>query len=156
MECDQSPVDRSLIAHLATTLEESGLPRPLARAYAALMLAKGEGLSTSELRACLDLSKASVSSAVRTLRDFQLIERYSVPESRETHYRVMSGKWGDILARKYSGITMVRKAVEESLALSPSEAARERLAELCDVYSFWEKELTGVTARWDARAEAKC
>lgn len=143
----------ALLDRLVLTLEASGFPRPMARVYAALMLAEGEGLSTSELMARLDISKASITNAMQLLLSVDLAERYRVRGSREAHYRILKGKWGPIMARKFAGISMVRDTAGSALAEAPSEAARERLQEMYDVYSFYEQELARVMERWEARRE---
>jgi DNA-binding transcriptional regulator GbsR (MarR family) len=150
---ERRPAETALLDRLVSTLEAAGFPRPLARVYAALMLAEGEGLSTSELMARLDISKASITNAMQLLLSLDLAERYRVRGSREAHYRILKGKWGPIMARKFSGIAMVRRTAADALATAPSEAARERLQEMYDVYSFFEQEFDGIMARWNARAE---
>jgi DNA-binding transcriptional regulator GbsR (MarR family) len=155
MSPDQQPSDSALLNRLVATLEASGFPHALARVYAALMLAEGEGLSTSELMDTLDISKGSITNAMQLLRSMDLAERYRVSGSRQAHYRILKGRWGPILARKFAGIAMVRKTAEEALTAAPSDAARERLREMHDVYSFFESELSDVMTRWDARHEGE-
>jgi hypothetical protein len=140
-----------LLDRLVSTLEASGFPRPLARVYAALMLAEGEGLSTSQLMASLAISKASITNAMQLLLSMDLAERYRVRGSREAHYRMLKNRWGPIMARKFAGISMVRRTAEEALSAVSSPAARERLLELHDVYLFYEQELADVMTRWEAR-----
>lgn len=150
---ERSPAQTAQLDRLASTLEAAGFPRPLARVYAALMLAEGEGLSTSELMAQLDISKGSITNATQLLLSMDLAERYRVRGSRETHYRILKGRWGPLMARKFAGIAMVRQTAEEALAAATSDPARERLQEMYDVYAFYEKELDGIMARWNARHE---
>jgi DNA-binding transcriptional regulator GbsR (MarR family) len=136
---------------LTRMLEEVGFPHTIARAYVALVLAEGEGLSTGELVEELEVSKASVSNATQFLVGIDLVERYRVRGSREAHYRIVKGVWGTILARKFAAIGYIRHTVEEALSLDPSEKARERLDEMHHVYSFFEEEFEEVQARWNER-----
>jgi DNA-binding transcriptional regulator GbsR (MarR family) len=136
---------------LALTLEAAGFPRPMARVYAALMFAEGEGLATSELMDALGISKASVTNAMQLLTGVDLVQRYRVRGSREAHYRILKDRWGQIMARKFAGIAEVRRSAEDALAMAGSAAARERLEEMRDVYLFFETELSGVMRRWDER-----
>ena len=135
-------------------LEEVGFPHTVARVYAALTLAEGEGLSTSELVEQIGVSKASVSNATQFLVGTELVERYRVRGSREAHYRILKGVWGTILAKKFAAVGYIRRTVEEAMALDPSEKARERLEEMHDVYSFFEKEFEEVQSRWNERKNA--
>jgi DNA-binding transcriptional regulator GbsR (MarR family) len=138
---------------LTRMLEEVGFPHTVARIYTALTLAEGEGLSTSDLVEELEVSKASVSNATQFLIGTDLVERYRVRGSREAHYRIVKGVWGTILARKFAAIGYIRLTVDEALSLDPSDEARERLEEMHDVYSFFEKEFEAVQNRWNERIE---
>ena len=139
---------------LTRMLEEVGFPHTVARVYTALTLAEGEGLSTSQLVEELGVSKASVSNATQFLVGTELVERYRVRGSREAHNRIIKGVWGTILAKKFAAIGYIRRTSEEALALDPGDRARERLEEMHDVYSFFEKEFETVMDRWNERMNA--
>lgn len=147
-----STEQRRLLDRLASVLEATGFPHTIARVYAALMLAEGEGLSTSELVRELGVSKASITNAMQFLVGTELVERYRVPGSREAHYRMLGGKWGGILERKLRATSVVRSVTEEALGLVSSARARERLQELHDVYAFFEGEFERVMDRWNGRS----
>jgi DNA-binding transcriptional regulator GbsR (MarR family) len=141
----------ALSDRLAGMLETVGFPHNIARVYAALTLAEGEGLSTSEIMAELGISKASVSNAMQFLLGTDLAERYRVRGSREAHYRILKGRWGDILARKFAATGYVRNVAEEALRETTSAKARERLEEIRDVYAFFEDEFRDVMQRFNER-----
>lgn len=136
---------------LTRMLEEVGFPHTIARVYTALMLAEGEGLSTSELVDDLGVSKASVSNATQFLVGTELVERYRVRGSREAHNRIVKGVWGPILTKKFAAVGSIRRTAEEAMSLDPGEKAQERLEEMHDVYSFFEKEFATVIDRWNER-----
>jgi DNA-binding transcriptional regulator GbsR (MarR family) len=138
---------------LAATLEASGFPRSMARVYSALMLAEGEGLSTSELMDDLGVSKASITGAMHFLLGTELVERYRVRGSREAHYRILKGRWGAILSKKFAAYPIVRDTVADAISQAASPEAKERLQEMYDVYAFFATELQDVMSRWNARNE---
>lgn len=141
----------AMLDKLAEMLEQVGFPHTIAKVYAALTLAPGEGLSTSELIDELDISKASVSNAMQFLVGTSLAERYRVRGSREAHYRIVKGVWGDILAKKFAAMSYIRQVTEEAMVLIDSPAACERLEEMHDVYAFFEREFEDVMQRFDER-----
>jgi DNA-binding transcriptional regulator GbsR (MarR family) len=145
---------RASLERLTRMLEEVGFPHTIARVYTALTLAEGEGLATSELIEELEVSKASVSNAMQFLVGIELVERYRVRGSRQSHYRILKDVWGTILAKKFAAIGYIRRTVEEAMALEPSDQARERLEEMHDVYSFFESEFEEVMSRWNERKNA--
>jgi DNA-binding transcriptional regulator GbsR (MarR family) len=142
---------REMHERLTRMLEEVGFPHTIARVYAALTLAEGKGLATSNLVEELEVSNASVSNATQFLIGIDLVERYRVRGSREAHYRIVKGVWGTILARKFAAIGYIRRTAEEALSLDPSDEARGRLEEMHDVYSFFEREFELVMDRWNER-----
>ncbi|MDZ4655167.1 MAG: hypothetical protein U1F44_04765 [Coriobacteriia bacterium] len=136
---------------LSRMLETVGFPHAISRIYAALTMAPGEGLSTSELMEELSISKASVSNAMQFLVGTDLVQKYRVPGSRETYYRMLKGVWGDILVKKLTATSYITSVVREAKQGTDSPAALERLDEMEDVYSFFEKELATVMDRWNER-----
>jgi DNA-binding transcriptional regulator GbsR (MarR family) len=136
---------------LAAVLEQVGFPHSMAKVYAALTLADSEGLSTGELTEELGISKASVSNAMQFLVGTDLVERYRVRGSREAHYRILKGRWGDIIARKFTATSYVRSVAEDAMTVVESPAARERLEEMRDVYAFFEQEFENVMERFNER-----
>ena len=136
---------------LAGTLEQAGFPHGIARVYAALTLAEGDGMATSELVEELGISKASISNAMQFLVGTRLAERYRVRGSREAHYRIIEGVWGEILAKKFAAISHTRRLAEEAMNEVDSPHARRRLAELHEAYAFFEKEFGDAARRWTER-----
>ncbi len=136
---------------LAGTLEQAGFPHGIARVYAALTLAEGEGMATSELIEELGISKASISNAMQFLVGTRLAERYRVRGSREAHYRIVEGVWGEILSKKFAAISQTRRLAEEAMNEVESPHARRRLAELHEAYAFFETEFADAARRWTER-----
>lgn len=140
-----------MLDELARVLEAAGFPHGIAKVYAALTLAEGEGLSTSELIEELGISKASVSNAMQFLIGTNLAERYRVRGSREAHYRIVKGVWGDVLNRKFTAVSSIRDVTERALDVAKSPEARKRLEDMHEVYAFFEKEFKDVMRRWNER-----
>lgn len=136
---------------LARMLETVGFPHAISRVYATLTMAPGEGMSTSELMDELNVSKATISNTMQFLGGVELVERYRVPGSREAHYRVLKGKWGDIMVRKLAATSYITSVVREAKKVTDSPLALERLDEMEAVYSFFEDEFKAVMDRWDER-----
>lgn len=136
---------------LAAMLEAVGFPHGIARVYAALLLVEKEGMSTGELVEELGISKASVSNAMQFMVGTRLAERYRVRGSREAHYRMLKGVWGDVLARKFASISYLRETVERALEDTGSPQARERLEEMHEVFAFFETEFEQAMDHWNER-----
>lgn len=140
-----------MLERLARSLEGVGFTRVMSHVYAALMMAKGEGLSTTELVETLGLSRASISNATQFLVSASLIEKYHVRGSRETHYRMVKGTWGDLLTRKLGLMKQMPIIAKEAMDVTDSPLARERLQEMYEVYSFFEQEFEKIMVSWNER-----
>jgi DNA-binding transcriptional regulator GbsR (MarR family) len=132
-------------------LEGVGFTHAMARIYAAVTLAPGEGLSSSELASVVGMSKATVSTSTQLLVGTGLLERYRVPGSRETHYRILKEAWGPLLAKKFTLMTAITRTVDEALRYTDSTPARERLGQMRDAYAFFEQEFATILQHWDER-----
>lgn len=139
------------LAKLSAALEAVGFPHGMARVYAALTLAPGEGLSSSELVDGLRISRASVSNATQFLVGTEMVERYRVPGSRETHYRILKDAWGPLLLKKFALTATIARTVDEAMAYTDAQPARERLEEMRDVYAFFEEQFAHIVNAWNER-----
>ncbi len=141
----------ALFERMTTMMETLGFPHLTARIYSALMLAEGEGLSTSQIIDELGISKASVSTSTQLLLAMGLAEKYRVRGSRETHFRLLKGVWGPILAKKFEAMTLITHTAREALEMAETQKAKERLQEMYDIYSFFEEEYQMVMTHWRER-----
>ncbi|TDB38112.1 MAG: ArsR family transcriptional regulator [Actinobacteria bacterium] len=150
-DAEQTKKRSALFDRMTVMMETLGFPHLSARIYAALMLAEGEGLSTSQLVEKLEISKASVSTSTQLLLAMGLVERYRVRNSREAHFRLLKGIWGPLLAKKFEAMTAVTNTAREALAMAETDTARVRLQEMYDVYSFFEQECQTLMKHWRER-----
>ncbi len=150
-DTEQAKKRSVLFERMTTMMETLGFPHLTARIYSALMLAEGEGLSTSQIVEELEISKASVSTSTQLLLAMGLAERYRVKNSREAYYRLLKGVWGPILAKKFEAMTAVTNTAREALAMAETDKAKERLQEMYDIYSFFEGEYQTVMQHWRER-----
>ena len=98
----------------------------IARVYAALTLAEGEGLSTTELIDQLGVPMASISNAMQFLVGVEPVERYRVPGTRGRHYRMLKERWGDVLTRKIAATGHIRRRIARTALRSSTRAGSWR------------------------------
>jgi DNA-binding MarR family transcriptional regulator len=144
---------RGFVERLGSALTDAGMPRLPARVFAALLADDDGRMTSAELATALDVSPASVSSAVTYLARVHLLHREREPGTRRDVYVVRDDAWHDaminsrlvylpILAAIGSGVTAVG---------GPTTPAGARLALSMEFLEVLTEEMEQVGRRWDAR-----
>lgn len=128
-----------------------GLSRMLGRALGVLMISDPPERSAGELVEELGASRGSISQTTRSLIQMGLVERWSRPGVRRDYFRIKPGAWHEIMRREMESLSAFRKTAERGLDLLDSEdpRARRSLEEMRDFYTYWEREMPAVLARWE-------
>jgi DNA-binding transcriptional regulator GbsR (MarR family) len=114
--------------------------------------------SITQIADAVMASKASISTASKTLEMLGLVERIPVRGDRAAYYRMIEGGWLRVFEVKQVVLRLFRELAEEGLAVLDGEpqSRRERLQELHDLYEFMEAEMPKIIADWRAsRGEAE-
>jgi hypothetical protein len=144
---------RGFVERLGSALTDAGMPRLPARVFAALLADDDGRMTSAELATALEVSPASVSSAVTYLARVHLLHREREPGTRRDVYVVRDDAWHDaminsrlvylpILATIASGVSAVG---------GPGTAAGSRLALSMEFLEFLTEEMEQVGRRWEAR-----
>jgi DNA-binding transcriptional regulator GbsR (MarR family) len=135
-----------------------GLPRMPGRVLGWLLVCDPPHQSADELAAALKVSSGSISMAVQMLVRAGAVERYAMPGSRRTYYRLRPGFWLHEAEEKAKQAAEWRKLADrglEMLADGESEGRAQRLQEMRDMYAFLEVEYARIDARWRKHQAAK-
>lgn len=115
-----------------------------------VLISKEEGLPTSNLVEALGASKGAISTATRMMEQFQMLERYHVRGSREAHFRIPPGMWGEAVRNKMAIMGRMRTIAERGLeAVGDAPVPRARLQEMRDIYEFFERSLPELYDRFE-------
>jgi DNA-binding transcriptional regulator GbsR (MarR family) len=140
------------IEELALYYEQTGQTRAAGRVLGWLLLCDPPHQTMDDLVTALQISKSSVSTATRQLIQVGLIERVSLPGERRDFYRIGAGIWTRIMQASVGQMTDLRQLAQRGLALlsQASPERRQRLQEMHDLYTFFEREMPLLLARWQA------
>jgi DNA-binding transcriptional regulator GbsR (MarR family) len=138
--------------------ERLGGPRTMGRIYGRLMICDPPHQSLTELATALGVSKASISTVIRSMQEGGLVERLPA-STRQHHYRITPGGFTRVLqiqlARMRDGI----EAAEFGLSLLGKDLAeqREHLEDFRDFCEFSTEDFRDeFLRRWDEyRAQKK-
>jgi DNA-binding transcriptional regulator GbsR (MarR family) len=126
-----------------------GLPRMPGRILGWPLVCDPPHQSADELAAALQVSSGSISMGVQMLVRAGAVERYTVPGSRRTYYRLRPGFWLREAEEKAKQAAEWRKLAERGLAMLADKPERaQRLRETRDMYAFLEVEYARIDARW--------
>jgi DNA-binding transcriptional regulator GbsR (MarR family) len=124
-----------LIENFGMYFEQYGMSRILGRVYGLLMIADEPMLGLDQMAEQLNISKASVSTTVRQLQAFTLIEKVTVPGNRKDYYRVSPDAHVQYLKNSVEGSARFAKLIENAAHLKDlSPAVRQKLERLEHLY----------------------
>jgi DNA-binding transcriptional regulator GbsR (MarR family) len=137
------------VEQLGLFFEAQGLSRTPGRLMG-LLLVKPNPLSLDAMAELLQLSKASISTNIRLLEHYGLVERISLPGDRRDHYQLGSDPWERVTAISIERAQRMISIANEGLcALSKEDVeARHRLEEMRRFYSFLVKEARDLLQIW--------
>lgn len=151
---DEAAVSR-FVERFAAALNEAGVPRMPARAFAALLATDSGVLTAAELADALRASPAAVSGAMRYLIQVNLASREREPGSRRDRFRVHDKVWYEVAVSRDQMLLRWEDAVREGIGvLGEDTPAGARLAETLAFFEFLSEELPQLLARWRARRSA--
>jgi DNA-binding transcriptional regulator GbsR (MarR family) len=137
--------------------EDNGLPRMSGRVLGWLLVCDPPHQSAEELAAALRASRSSISMAMQLLQTNGAVERYAVPGSRRTYYRLTPGFWLREAEDKAALAARWRKLADRGLGLltDRSVESRQRLQEMHDMYAFFEDEYARMRDAWYEHQESQ-
>ena len=140
---------RRLIEDFGILFEDSGLPRMSGRVFGWLLISSPQRQTAGEIAAGVGASKGSMSTMLRMLAQFGMVDRVGVPGERSAYYRVKPAYWVGMMRSKMGFIRRFREVAERALgAVDGSDAERtRRLEETRDFYHGFERELTSMIER---------
>ncbi|MFC3492620.1 GbsR/MarR family transcriptional regulator [Glycomyces rhizosphaerae] len=130
--------------------ESYGLPRIPGRILGWLLVCEPPHQTAEELAEALDISRGSVSMAMKMLSANKAVVRQAVPGSRRTHWRLRPGFWLDEAAEKARQAHEWIKQTERGLELladAPPES-RQRLEEAKEMYTFLAEQYGRIETLW--------
>lgn len=143
------------VDQVAEFFVEEGLPLIPGRVTGWLLISDPPEQTPAQLAAALQVSRSSISSAIRLLTPSGLVERTRRRGDRNEYFRIAPDGWSRMLMRRYARTTAFREVTERGLDLlaEATPERRERLTNVTDLYRFLEAELPALLERW--RTEQK-
>ena len=144
---------RRFVEEMGLNFEAQGLPRIPSRVISYLVVCEPAEQTADQLVAALQVSRASISTALQLLTPSGLVTRATRPGNRRTYYRLDSGTWGLLLLRRAQLASATREIADrglEALGDAPPQR-RARLEGLRHFYAFFEKELPALVEHWQAQ-----
>lgn len=148
---------REYVEEFALYFERTGLSRSAGRIWAWLLISDPPHQTMDDLVEALNVSKSSVSTATRSLIQFGLIQRISLPDERRDYYRVTEGVWENAFQGRFGQVTQFRKLAEKGLDLLTDKPAEQRrpLQEMRDMYAFIEQAVPRLLLEWEEQRKGK-
>ncbi|MBW8172236.1 hypothetical protein K0651_04130 [Ornithinimicrobium sp. Arc0846-15] len=137
-------------------LEATGLTRLSGRMLGWLLICSPREQSAEDLVAALQASTGGVSTQARALIRYGFIERIGLPKDRKTYYRLKDHAFEAAFADQTQSLGQVHDLAAEGLNLvGESDAARQRLSQMQDLFGFMRVEMPQMMQRFHAQQAAK-
>jgi DNA-binding transcriptional regulator GbsR (MarR family) len=148
---------QQFIEETSLYFEGLGLTRMAGRIVGLLLICSPPHQSMTDMVEALNASKSTISTSLKELLRFFLIERFAVPGVRRDYYKLADDIWYRSFEARMSGITEIRKLAERGLAVLPidDKQKRQRLELMRDMYEFMEREFPKLLQKWDDEKRAK-
>lgn len=136
--------------------EQLGVQRMAGRILAWLLICDPPEQTMGEITQALQASKSSISTTLRQLVQFRMVERVSIPGIRADYYRVSRNFWREAMEDSLRKFRTFQQLADEGLALLDGEAPqrRARLEEMRDLYSFLLREFPALAEQWYTERKA--
>ncbi len=142
------------VERMGGALTSAGMARLPARIFAAVLVDEDGRMTAAEIAACLEVSPAAVSGAVRYLDGMGVLRRERERGSRRDIFVVDDDAWHDAMLHAdqiYAPMqAALRKGVEE---LDPDDPAYRRLRLSEEFIGFLLGELGSINERWSERVK---
>ncbi len=141
-----------IIEDIGMLFESSGLPRMSGRVFGWLLISSPQQQTAAEIAGGVAASKGSMSTMLRMLTQFGMIERFGIPGERSAYYRVKPAYWVGMMQAKVDFIRRFHELAERALeATDGSDPERmQRLEETRDFYHALGTELAAMIERLSA------
>lgn len=135
MNTEIEPSIEDFIEHMGLSSEADGLPRIAGRMWGFFIIYGGP-CSFAELAERLQVSRGSISTNARILRDLGIIERVTRPGDRQDYYRLSENPYDRLLAGYVERMRKSVNNVRTTLDRLPTgyEQAGQRLREMQRFY----------------------
>ena len=144
------------IEGFAALMETRGVPRAAGRIFSYLQVSEPAEQTAAQISSALGVSLGTVSSMTRLLMNAGWVRRTTRRGERQAVYRAAEGTMTLAVDGVMEPIRKARTLTTRGLELMADrpDAARARLAELNDVYRFFEDEFPLILEHWHQREES--
>ena len=145
-------IRRVFVERMGSALTSAGLARLPSRIFAALLADPDGRMTAAEIGTALQVSPASVSSAVRYLDGVGMVRREREPGTRRDVFVVDDDAWRDTLLQADRVYAPMLAELDRALtALPPDDPARRRIAVSRAFMAFVSEEMGAMSQRWQKR-----
>jgi len=140
----------AFVEEVALFFESGGMPRIAGRIVGYLLVCDPPHRSVTELAQELDVSKGSVSTMTRMLRNTGLLEQAPVPGERARYMRLRDDGFEAVFEHQLRQVSAFAELASKGLTLLESDAHDRslRLRTLAALYGFYEREMPRLLQRW--------
>ncbi len=135
--------------------DRMGQPRIAGRLFGYLLICTPAEQNAAQLQSAVGASAGSVSTMLRMLRGAGFVESRGEKGGRRQWYRITPGAFSRVLTLRMQLVSDLRLLAELGIEEVGAESeGADRLLEMRDCYSFFEREFPAVVERYESTARS--
>jgi DNA-binding transcriptional regulator GbsR (MarR family) len=140
------------IEKVGVAMEQNGFPRMVGRVLGFLIISEPPYHTFNDIQTYLQASKSSISTALNTLMTQGLVIYLTLPGDRKRYFKFNADSWLEMFKKDLCQFTVFRNLILECLEIrsKDDEPFNNALIDIADLYSFMEKEIPLLIARWES------
>lgn len=139
----------AFVEEVALFFEQAGMPRIAGRILGYLLVCEPPYRSAAKLADELGVSRGSVSTMSRMLREVGLVVPAPVPGERATYLQVSDDGFERVFERQIQQVAAFGALADRGLKLLSEEPERSRrLQSMRAIYAFYAHEMPALLERW--------
>jgi DNA-binding transcriptional regulator GbsR (MarR family) len=148
-----SPQDQN-IENYGQYFENFKFPRTFGRIYGLLLITDQPYLGLDQIAAQLGVSKASISTVIRQLVGFMMVEKVTIPGNRRDYYRVSPKAAMNYLQSSIKGSLMFHGLIQETAKLENlTPLARQKVESIDHLYASLSQAFADFIANYEYQAK---
>jgi DNA-binding transcriptional regulator GbsR (MarR family) len=151
MKTDKAQSVKELVEKIGVAMEMGGLQPAVGRVLGCLMVSDPPYKTFDEIQGYLGISKSAVSNALNGLMSREIVDYITLPGDRKRYFQLaQTGMISQMKKRlvRHSAMPELLRAVIQARSNKYPEF-NKNLLEICDFFSFMEKEMLSSIDKWE-------
>lgn len=135
--------------------DQIGLGQTSGRIMGWLLICEPPHQTLDDICESLSMSKSTISTTIRLMQQYGMVERISIHGDRKHYYQVRTGFWLEAIEKSMQQFHGFKSLAEQGLEIIQDQPddQKERLHNIHKLYSFLQREFPAMLDKWRTETE---